>query len=169
MKLLISLKPEDINRNSPKFDYAAFKPRTAARAVVLDNKKIALIHVKTHGYYMLPGGGVDSDDLIDGLKREALEELGCEIEILGEIGKSEIYLDRWNSKQTDYCYLTKKINNVAEQSPTEFELNEGHSIVWAKDLDEAILLVKSSKPVHSDGKLVQARELVFLKSLLANN
>ena len=74
MKLLISLKPEDIDLNSPKFDYAAFKPRSAARAIVLDNKKIALIHVKTHGY-MLPGGGVDNDDLIDGLNREVLESL----------------------------------------------------------------------------------------------
>ena len=89
MKLLATIKPEDVDADSPSFEYGSFKPRTAARAVVFDGEKMALIHISKHDYYMLPGGGIDSDDLRTGLAREILEELGCEIGITSEVGRAE--------------------------------------------------------------------------------
>jgi 8-oxo-dGTP pyrophosphatase MutT (NUDIX family) len=101
MKLLATIKPEDVDADVPSFDYGTFTPRTAARAIVFDGEKVALIHIIEHGYYMLPGGGTDGDDLQTGLAREILEELGCEVEITGEVGSTEVYIDRWRQKQTD--------------------------------------------------------------------
>jgi 8-oxo-dGTP pyrophosphatase MutT (NUDIX family) len=163
MKLLATFKAEDVEPGAPIFDYASFKPRTAARAIVFDEDKVALIHVEEHDYYMLPGGGVEDEDIVTELHREVLEELGCEIEVTGEVGSIEVYFDRWSKKQTDFCYRAKKVRLVADTAPTDFEVEEGHNIVWAQNLDEATQLVKGANPANRDGKLVRARDLLFLQ------
>lgn len=165
MQLLATIKPEDVDGDSPSFDYKAFGPRIAARAIVFDDKKIALIYISEHNYYMLPGGGVDEDDLRTGLVREILEELGCEIDITGEVGSTDVYIDRWQKRQTDYCYTARKAGGSKVTAPTDFEIEEGHEVVWASSLKEAIKLVGSAKPKNRDGKLVRARDLVFLESV----
>jgi 8-oxo-dGTP pyrophosphatase MutT (NUDIX family) len=163
MKLLATLRAEDVEPDAPTFDYTSFKPRTAVRAIVLDEDKIALIHVKEHDYYMLPGGGIENEDIATELHREILEELGCEIEVTGEVGSIEVYFDRWSKKQTDFCYTAKKVRLVADATPTDFEVEEGHNVVWAESLDEALRLVEKAAPANRDGKLVRARDLLFLK------
>ena len=165
MKLLATIKPEDVDPDSPRFDYAAFRPRLAARAIIFDGAKIALIHVSRHDYYMLPGGGVEDDDITANLKREVLEELGCTIKIIGEVGSVVIYMDRWSNKQTDFCYVAKKAGDTAGTARTDFEVEEGHEIVWVNDLAEAVRLVGSAAPQNRDGKLVRARDLLFLKTV----
>jgi len=169
MKLLATIKAQDVEVDAPSFDYASFKRRTAARVIVFDENKIALIHVKEHDYYMLPGGGVENEDIIAELHREILEELGCEIEVTGEVGSIEVYLDRWSKKQTDFCYVAKKVRHIANTSPTDFEVEEGHNVVWAEDLDEAIQLIGDATPVNRDGKLVRARDLLFLQHVAASH
>ncbi len=164
MKLLATIKPEDVDADSPSFEHESFKPRMAARAVVLDGEKVALIHIAEHDYYMLPGGGIEGDNLLMGLAREILEELGCEIEITGEVGCAEVYFDRWQQKQTDYCYTARKVGEGQAVKPTDFEVEEGHKVVWAPNLKEAIQLVGKALPQNRDGKLVRARDLIFLES-----
>ncbi len=163
MQLLATLKATDVEDNLPDFDYTSFRPRTAGRAVIFDGEKVALIHVKKHGYYMLPGGGIDDENLSAGLAREIRQELGCEVEITSEVGSTIIYMDRWSTKQTDYCYTAKKIGITMDRSPTDFETEEGHEIVWADNLAEAIQLVEAAAPANRDGKLVRARDLLFLE------
>lgn len=164
MKLLATIKPEDVDDTAPKFDYSAFKPRTAARAIIFDGSKVALIRINQHGYYMLPGGGVEDEDMIDGLKREILEEIGCNIHITGEVGSTTIYMDRWSQKQMDYCYLAEKVRTIANTARTDFEIQEGHEVIWTFNLAEAIRLVEAARPQHRDGKLVRTRDLLFLKT-----
>jgi len=165
MKLLATFKPQDVEPDAPQYDYQSFRPRTAARAVVFDRDKVALIYISEHDYYMLPGGGIGDDDIEVGLAREIREELGCEVEVTGEIGSIEVYFDRWQQKQTDYCYTARKVGDGKDVSPTYFEVEEGHEVVWAANLQEAIRLVKNASPVNRDGKLVRARDLVFLESV----
>jgi 8-oxo-dGTP pyrophosphatase MutT (NUDIX family) len=165
MKLLATLKAEDIDADAPTFNYASFKPRTAARVILFDENRVALIHVKEHNYYMLPGGGVENEDIEMGLHREIIEELGCEIEITGDVGSIEVYFDRWSKKQTDYCYTAKKLQHIAGVILTDFEVEEKHSAVWAENLNDAMRLVKSAHPLNRDGKLVRARDLFFLQYL----
>lgn len=139
--------------------------------VLLDEKKVALIHVSVHDYFMLPGGGIDDDDLEDGLKREIQEEIGCEIKIIDEVGSTDLYFDRWTTLQTDYCYIANVMSSGLELARTDFEESEGHKIVWADNVDHAIMLVKKAEPHGDDGKIVRARDLLFLetaKTQLAN-
>jgi len=164
MKLLATLKPEDIESNVPEFDYSIFTPRAAGRAIVFDQERVALIHVTKHDYYMLPGGGIKNEDIHAGLIREIREELGCEITITAEVGKVEVYFDRWKKKQTDFCFMANKVISTNAGTPTEFEISEGHKIIWANNILEAMQLIEKAQPLHRDGKLVRARDLLFLKS-----
>ena len=67
-----------------------YQYRKTARAVVFDeNNKIALLYVSKHNYHKLPGGGAeDGEDLIVALKRECVEEIGCDIEVIEDLGAS---------------------------------------------------------------------------------
>lgn len=165
MKLLATIKSIDVNSKAKSLDYDNFTPRIAARAVLLEDKKVALIYVSAHNYYMLPGGGIDGGDFETGLKREVKEEVGCEIEILDEIGCTKLYFDRWRKIQTDYCYLAKVISRGDNLSPTDFELLESHKIFWADTIDQAINLVKNANPIEDDGKIVRARDLLILETV----
>lgn len=167
MKVLASIRPEDVDPKSPHFDYSVFTQRPAGRAILFDDDKVALIHVSKHDYYMLPGGGIEDEDISVGLVREILEEIGCESKVEREIGSIELYFDRWKQKQVDYCYVVQKVGDPEATAHTEFEEEEGHKTVWANNLAEAIKLVESAEPMERDGKLVKARDLLFLKTLAA--
>ena len=164
MKLLATIKTVDVNPKAKSVNYATFTPRNAARVVLLDDKKVALIHVGAHDYYMLPGGGIDDDDIETGLRREVKEEIGCEIEILDEVGSTDLYFDRWTTLQTDYCYIAKAVSSGLDLARTDFEESAGHKIVWADDISQAIEFVKTADPKEDDGKIVRARDLLFLET-----
>lgn len=169
MRLLATLRAQDVESvHVSDFDYTVYRPRTAVRVIVLDENKVALIHVKRHDYYMLPGGGIENGDMVAELHREVLEELGCEIKLTSEVGAIEVYFDRWSSKQTDFCFTATKIRHIADTAPTGFEIEEGHTVVWAESFGEAVRLVKSANPVNRDGKLVRARDLLFLERVAAS-
>jgi 8-oxo-dGTP diphosphatase len=167
MKLLASLTAKDVEDDAPEFDYANFAPRSAVRAVVRDGDKICLIHVSEHNYYMLPGGGIDDgEDMQTALAREIMEEIGCTATVVGEVGSIEVYNDRWRKKQTDFCYVMNKDETAGGTAITDFEASEGHKVIWALSLNEAIRLVKDAAPINRDGKLVRARDLLFLQAIL---
>lgn len=163
MKLLASIHPGDVDSAVSGVDYSAFKTRPAGRAIAFDGNKVALIKVSKHNYYMLPGGGLDDDDIQAGIAREILEELGAEVKLDKEIGTIEVFFDRWQQKQVDYCFTAHLIHANAEKALTDFEVEEGHEIVWTANIDEAIKLVETAIPEQTDGKLVRARDLRFLQ------
>ena len=165
MQILGSFKAEDVEDDAPKYDYSLFKSRKAARAIVFDGDKVALIQIHNHDYYMLPGGGIEEEGIIAGLSREIMEELGCNVKITGEVGSAEVYFGRWGTKQIDYCYTAKKFGINTGTSLTDFEKEEGHKVIWASSLSKAIRLLEDAKPLNLEGKLVQARDLLFLKSI----
>lgn len=165
MEPLAVLRPVDVGfPTSVSDDYATYKKRIAGRAVIFDGDRVALIHVKASGYYMLPGGGLDDDDMEAGLAREVLEEMGCRIELLRPVGTIEVYFDRWKQRQVDHCFIARKIGDGAAMALTDFERNEGYETVWAPSLQAAIALIESAVPDELDGKLVRARDLLFLQT-----
>lgn len=55
--------------------------RNAVRALILQDGKL-LVLKKTDGGYSLPGGAPNVDEtLVEGLERECLEEIGCQIQV----------------------------------------------------------------------------------------
>jgi 8-oxo-dGTP diphosphatase len=167
MRTLQTIKPEDVDASLIVQDYSTYTPRLAVRAVVFDDIKVALILVQKYGYYMLPGGGInEGEDETDALNRELYEELGSEIKVTGEVGSITIYNDRWCSKQTDFCYTATLILNSTVSSPTDFEAEEGHKVVWFDTIADAIEHMYKAIPKNRDGKLVRARDLLFLETVV---
>jgi len=164
MKLLKLINPENVSEEEVK----NYSMREAGRAVVLDEGgKIALLHVTNKNYYKLPGGGIETgEDKIIAVKRECLEEIGCEIEIINEIGTIVEYrklLNPRNLKQTSYCYLAKVKGEKGIPEFTESEKRNGFENVWLP-YDEALKALTESQALNNEGKYyIVPRDKTFLE------
>lgn len=147
------LTDKDFTKNAADFDESSSWKREAARAVLENNDgKIALMHSQKWDYYKLPGGGIDDGETRkEALKRELLEEVGAEGEILEEIGTlEELRSFADNQRQLSYAYHAKVVGKIGESALEEGELAEEFVVVWV-GLDEAIELAKSGNRVSERG------------------
>lgn len=166
MKTLREIHHSEIIPDTSNKSSANFRERYAARAILTDRDgRIALLYVGRYGYHKLPGGGVeDNEDVEQALERELLEEVGCQAEITGELGKIIEYRDEWDQKQTSYCYLAKQVGEAGQPDFTEKELSEGFAIVWAENIVDAIALFEQDVPGEYGGKFIRERDLTFLET-----
>jgi ADP-ribose pyrophosphatase YjhB (NUDIX family) len=166
MKIIRTITESDFKRQPTPSKWPTYFIRPGARAILIDQEsRIALMHVAKHNYYKLPGGGVEEGEAVDiALKRELLEEVGAhEVEILSEIGQIDEYRDEWDKKSEHYGFLAKLTGSITETERTEKEIEQGYETVWAKDIDEAIKLVKSGQPTEYGQDFERLRELTFLE------
>ena len=71
MRLLFEIDLKNYDKNGK-----AFK-RPSARAIIIKDNKIYMVHSLVYDYYKFPGGGIDKDESnIDALIRETKEEAG---------------------------------------------------------------------------------------------
>ncbi|MCL2546457.1 MAG: NUDIX domain-containing protein [Oscillospiraceae bacterium] len=109
-------------------------PRICVRAVLFDRDgNIALWHIKKWEVYMLPGGGVeDGEDFYTALKREMLEECGCDCEIIAELGRVD---ENSNCAEPsvvaeNYCYIARVVGEKSELSLCDYEIADGSEPLW---------------------------------------
>jgi len=164
MKPFLTLDETSIDAQLPTSSREGYALREAARALVIDdNNAVALLHVSKDNYYKLPGGGIeDEEDPIEALERELLEEIGTAAEIVANLGTIQEFRYYWNMNQISYCYLAKQYGEKGEPNFTEKELSEGFEIVWAKNIDEAIALLQSSKNMTYNNEDL-ARNITFMR------
>ena len=161
MKQIKLINPESVSEEEVK----NYRNREAARAIIFDeNKLIALLHVKNENYYKLPGGGIEEgEDIFIALDRECKEEMGCEIEILNEIGLIVEYRKIFNLKQTSHCYLAKLKGLKGKPDFTDSEKEKGFEEVWLP-YSEAIKVLNESNAVSTEGSsYIVPRDLAFLE------
>lgn len=166
MKRLLTIYESDIYPEKENINSKDFKERSAARAVVLNDKnQIALLKANTYGYHKLPGGGVESGENMQlALKRELLEEIGCAANIIADVGEVIEYRDKWGLKQTSHCYLAKQVGKQQAPSFTQSEIDEGFEIVWTDNIKSAIDLVEHDHPQNYDGLFIQRRDITLLRA-----
>ncbi len=165
MRMICKLTEQDVGLEpSPQ---QSSKMRAAARAVVMNGLgQIALLYVSTDNYYKLPGGGVEPGESIEqALHREVLEEAGCSIEMLGEVGMIEELRNAWGIMQTSHCYLATVVGNCTEPSFTDQETMNGFELDWASP-EDALQLIHDSVPQTYLGKFVQVRDQIFLQEAM---
>jgi len=162
MKEILLVNPENIPHEIAR----TWRTREAARAVVYDSEgKIALLHVASEGYYKLPGGGIESGkDRLSALQRECKEEIGCEVDVLGEVGTVIEYIEFCSLKQTSYCYLAKVKGLKSRPEFTEDEATAGFEQVWLT-LEDAVSKVSGSKATTIEGeKYIKPRDTALLEA-----
>ena len=163
MKMLITLSDADFGFDTPQ--PTEWKERSASRAIIFDaDKKVALLHVTKKQYHKLPGGGVEEgESLEEALRRESLEEIGCHITNIRELGMSEEHRTRFGVHQICYCYIADVEGEKGAPNFTQEEIAGGFEIVWLP-FDDALKLVESE--TFTEGyqrRFIHARELAFLK------
>ena len=146
--------------------------REAVRAVIIKDKKIALVKSKTEGFYKFPGGGIEQGEShFDTLIRETQEETGLHIipQSINELGMvHELRKGVYGSEifeQKSFYYYADAENTVTMQNLSEDEKKLGFELTWSD--------IKTAYNINAElGKVYQTtfllREAYVLKYLMGN-
>lgn len=167
MKRILTITEETFGRPKPD-PTTNFTKRESARAVVTNSTgEVYLLYVTSHGYHKLPGGGIDPGEAVrEALKREILEEVGCLSQIgkeIGEIVEFRHYEDE-SLEQYSYSFFAQQVGERGEQHLEQGEIDEGHDLVIANNLDHAIRLLENDQPNNTEGAYIRLRDLTILKA-----
>ncbi len=123
MRLLFEIDLKNYDKNGK-----AFK-RPSARAIIIKDKKIYMVHSLVYDYYKFPGGGIEKDESnIDALIRETAEEAGLvvikdSIKEYGYVHRIQKAKDEGYSMfiQDNFYYLCDVENKVINQNLDDYE------------------------------------------------
>lgn len=169
MKYLKTIKDEDLGLHNPA--PTVYEDRIASRAIVFDQEgNIVLLHVTKKKYHKLPGGGVEKgEDVVSALKREVLEEAGCSIKNIRELGSIEEYRNKFKLHQISHCFLADVAGEKGTPRLEEGEKADGFEPVWMS-LENAIQTLEGEAGVEDyQGKFIQMRDLAFLQEAVTRS
>lgn len=108
------------------------------------------------------GGGVeDGEELESAIKRELLEELGAEVDVITEIGTVSDYYNLIHRHNINHYYLCRVIS-LGEKHLTEDEANRFHLSTLVLPYDEAMAEYERCMCTPL-GRLIGNREMPILK------
>lgn len=141
------------------------KPKYATRTVLFDQDgKVAIINVKNHGYYKIPGGGVENnEDIIDAARREVQEEAGCHCEIINQLDKLETEIPAWGMLDISDGFIATVKGQKTQPNYETWEVERGFAIEWFDNLDSAITTIERNVVHDPSMNAMQTRDLTFLK------
>jgi len=149
-----------------------YKIRRAARGILLNDTKMAVLFVSSANYHKLPGGGIESDETKEiAFTREVKEETGCDCKILDTIPQGSVVLetrDKFKLFQISYIFFCKLVGKPGKPHLMPDEIAEGHDLKWIP-VSEVVGLLEKDKPTTYEGKFIRARDLAvlnFYKKLL---
>jgi len=166
MKVLKVIRDSDVGSDIP--DGVSRQERRASRAVVFDvDGNIALFHSTKKYFHKLPGGGIEQgEDIETALRRELIEEIGCSVKNLRELGSIEEYRNKRGLHQISYCFLADLDGLKGIPHLEEDEIADGFEPIWV-GLNDAIKMLESEAPVEDyEGKFMQLRDVTFLREAL---
>lgn len=174
MKLLAIFREKDVFPDKKTQEgVIKYEKRPTGKAIVFDNEeKIALVGNRINDFYLLPGGGIDSDETVeDGIVRECLEEIGYQVKLNQFLGIIEDYRARDKKHCINYCYSAKLVGEKGELALTEDEKKNGLYVRWVS-LDKAIAILEKEIELLKKGEVTFyntgfniLRDAFFLKEL----
>lgn len=144
-----------------------YRLRKSARAILLNEAgEMATQYLSTYTYHKLPGGGIDPGETPEeAMKREVLEEVGCDCEITNSIGVTLEYRNKYNLLHISYCYAAKVVGEIGEPALEEGEIEEGQETLWLPP-EEVLAKMETDNPGKFEGHFILEREKSFLKEFL---
>lgn len=108
------------------------------------------------------GGGVEGDEDLDkAIKRELIEELGAEVEVITKIGVVSDYYNLIHRHNVNNYFLCRVVS-FGERHLTDDEINKYHLSTLRLTYDEAVAEYERCKNSKL-GRLIGQRELPILK------
>jgi 8-oxo-dGTP diphosphatase len=107
-----------------KIKGVSYATRPGCYGVLIENNQIGVLKPKNYNTYFLTGGGIEEGEgEHDTLRREAAEEIGCEIEISEKIGEAREYFfsksqQRFVVKECHF-YRVSLLNETKKESKYE--------------------------------------------------
>jgi len=140
LELICKITDELIGEKSVEMENPTL--RLGARGIVIrEDGKIAVFNKSKKNEYKLPGGGIEGEENPEeAFKREVLEETGCEVEIIRNLGTIEEYKSLSNFKQISYVFVGKVIKDTKKLNLTKKEADEGAKLVW-ENPEKALSLI----------------------------
>jgi ADP-ribose pyrophosphatase YjhB (NUDIX family) len=115
--------------------------------------KVALIGTKVNPFYLLPGGGIYSNESIEeGVVRECLEEIGCKVILENKVGIIEDYRNRDKTHCISYCFTARLVGEKGQLNLTLEEENNGMHVMWVS-FDEALEILEKEALQLKKGKV----------------
>lgn len=157
----------ELTDNEWQFDYADHD-REIVRGIVFDSEyNFYFVRADRDDIFAkavvieTAGGGVEGcEDLDTAIKRELLEELGAEVEIICKIGVVSDYYNLIHRHNINNYFLCK-ITEFKEKHLTDDEINMYHLSTLKLSYDEAIAEYEKCKESRL-GRLIASREMPIL-------
>ena len=153
--------------NLSSAELSSLPKRVSVRAIIKNEVgQIALLYSRKFNYHELPGGTVEPDESADeAVVRECLEETGCKVVILKELGMVQGLRQQADSFQLNevHGYLTEKTGDMQDVMFDEDEIEEDFELQWVSI--EAAVGLFTDLPESSDmyRQFIKERGLVFLQ------
>jgi ADP-ribose pyrophosphatase YjhB (NUDIX family) len=131
MSYLHTITDEDVF-SDPLFEKPdVFEERITVKAIVVNSEgKIALVTNDVHGIYLLPGGGAETVDLENEIKRECSEEIGHVVELIGIVGQTHEFRNREAKEYKTTCFIAETKNKLNEDMRTHNERDNNLQVEW---------------------------------------
>lgn len=149
-ELNFEIQHKDVFPNREIHETKQLSDRPTAKILLKDTDGMICLTAKTNSnFYFLPGGGIEAGESeTDAIKRECLEEAGCNISIDKKICDVTEYREEVGEKRIVSCFSGNVIGE--KSSPTLAVDDIGFDVVW-HTLDKAIeLLTKQLKSITEE-------------------
>lgn len=167
MRLLFKMDKKDYSHCTHSF------VRNSARSIIINNKKVAMIHSIKYDYYKFPGGGMkDNETPVDAMIRETREESG--LVVIPDTVKEYGYVHRIQKSnhditecfiQDNYYYLCKTADETVPQRLDDYEAEEAFTLEY---IDPNIAISKNRHVIQGPcDRMMLEREARVLELLIA--
>jgi 8-oxo-dGTP diphosphatase len=152
---------------SEKIDYETFdfsNSKEGVRAVLLNNEGLVSVqHLGLLNYHELPGGGIEVGESEEvALRREIVEEVGCQIVIKDKIGVIIEYRYLNELPHVSHAYLCGVEGEERNPSYKGYEVDQARKPVWMS-LDDALSVMENYPEVPHKAQFIVEREKRFLE------
>ena len=166
MRLLFEIDSKNYDKDGKVFK------RPSARAIIIKNKTIYMIHSLKYDYYKFPGGGIEKDESnIDALIRETVEEAG--LIVIKDSIKEYGYVHRIQKAkdirysiflQDNYYYLCEVEDKIINQKLDDYENYEKFTL----ELVDPMIAINTNKNISNDPfkNSMKEREAKVLEMLI---